>query len=419
MTAPSFVKKDERGIAHEGTDRRETVSPFRPFPARRKALSPEGVIPALMADRGSSEDLGSPRFASLHLPSLRVLLPLVLVGVLVLVSTAIFGVDGLNSAINGVTDASILIPGAVGLSLLYGIRKFANFAHGELMTLGGYTAFVVNVQFGLALYWGFVAAPIVLACTGILLEVFVFSRLEGRGSVPPLVASIGLSLFLQSLVAVLFGTNIQSYRYEDFQSWVFLGGATLPPIKGAVTIVLSVVFMLSVHSVLTRTTLGKSMRATADNMELARTTGIKTRSVILWTWVLSAALAGVGGVLIGVARDVRPTMGFDLLLLVFAAVILGGIGSAYGAMLGGLVIGLATNMSVPYLQWLDKNAGLANGGLYGPAIAFLIMVLVLLVRPEGMLGPRRERGGAGAVRWLLSRLTQRSRTADAAEPEGK
>ena len=342
----------------------------------------------------------------------RLLFPLLLLVVLVLLSVLLFGVNGLNSVVNGVTDASVLIPGAVGLSLLYGIRKFANFAHGELMTLGGYTAFFVNVQLGLALYWGFLAAPIVLAVVGILLELLIFSKLEGRGPIAALVASIGLSLFLQNLVSVIWGTNINSYLYAIPESWVFLGGVTLNPLKGALTIALSVVFMILIHAILTRTTLGKAMRATSDNMELARTTGIKTRSVILWTWILSAALAGVGGILIGIARDVRPTMGFDLLLLIFAAVILGGIGSAYGAMLGGLVIGLTTDMSIPYLNWLDVHAGLVNGTAYAPAVAFLIMVIVLLVRPEGMLGTRRERGGAGALRWLRARVTRRGRATE-------
>lgn len=370
-----------------------------------------------MPDQGEVSDSDGGARGLLPQVSLRIVLPLVLVATLVVLSVVLFGVDGLNSAINGVTDASILIPGAVGLSLLYGIRKFANFAHGELMTLGGYTAFFVNVQLGLSLLWGFLAAPIALAVVGILLELLIFSKLEGRGSIAPLVASIGLSLFLQSLVSVIWGTNINSYLYATPQNWVFFGGVTLNPLKGALTIFLSVVFMVSVHLVLTRTTLGKAMRATADNMDLARTTGIKTRAVILWTWVLSASLAGVGGILIGIARDVRPTMGFDLLLLIFAAVILGGIGSAYGAMLGGLVIGLTTDMSIPYLQWLDTHAGLVNGAAYSPAIAFLIMVIVLLVRPEGMLGVRRERGGTGAIRWLRSRLKRRARS-DGSTEEG-
>ncbi len=350
---------------------------------------------------------------------LRVFVPLLLVGVLIVLSAVLFGVNGLNSALNGVTDASVLIPGAVGLSLLYGIRKFANFAHGELMTLGGYTAFFLNVQLGLALFWGFLAAPLILAVVGILLELLIFSKLEGRGSIAPLVASIGLSLFLQNLVSVLWGTNIQSYLYAVPVNWTFLGGVTLNPLKGALTIALSVGFMIAVHVVLNYTTLGKAMRATADDRDLARTTGIRTRSVILWTWVISAALAGLGGILIGIARDVRPTMGFDLLLLIFAAVILGGIGSPYGAMLGGLVIGLTTDMSIPYLQWLDTNAGLVNGTAYSPAIAFLIMVVVLLVRPEGMLGARRERGGTGAVRWLQSRITRRARAAERDTKEGE
>lgn len=379
----------------------------------------EGVILPNMAVRGRTGNAEPGGRRQLSRRTVRILFPLLLVGLLVVITGAIFGSDGLNSAINGVADASILIPGAIGLSLLYGIRKFANFAHGELMTLGGYTAFLVNVQLGLSLFWGFLAAPIALALVGILLELLIFSKLEGRGSIPALVASIGLSLFLQNLVAVIWGTNINSYRYALPDNWVFFGGLTLNPLRGALTIFLAAMFMIVVHGLLTWTTLGKAMRATADNMDLARTTGIKTRRVILWTWVLSAALAGVGGILIGITRDVRPTMGFDLLLLIFASVILGGIGSAYGAMLGGLVIGLATDISIPYLQWLDTHAGLVNGAAYNPAIAFIIMVIVLLVRPEGILGTRRERGGTGALRWLQARLRRRPRSGSPAELEGE
>ncbi len=388
-------------------------------PWARKALSRDHVIPSHMSEGEGTPSLVTRLRARVPWAHARVLAPLLILAGLMVLSVALFGTSGANSIVNGVTDASVLIPGAVGLSLLYGIRKFANFAHGELMTLGGYTAFFVNVQLGLALYWGFLAAPIVLAVVGILLELLIFSKLEGRGPIAALVASIGLSLFLQNLVSVIWGTNILSYLYAVPESWVFFGGVTLNPLKGALTIALSVIFMVLIHAILTRTTLGKAMRATSDNMELARTTGIRTRMVILWTWVLSAALAGVGGILIGIARDVRPTMGFDLLLLIFAAVILGGIGSAYGAMLGGLVIGLTTDMSIPYLQWLDTNAGLVNGTAYGPAIAFLIMVIVLLVRPEGMLGTRRERGGTGALRWVRARLTRRARSQDSSAEEAE
>ena len=372
-----------------------------------------------MLERGNSPETPRSYVPQISRRTLRILFPLALVGVLVLISGVLFGRDGLQYAINGVVDSSVLIPGAIGLSLLYGIRKFANFGHGELMTLGGYTAFLINVQLGLSLFWGFIAAPIALAVVGIVLELLIFSKLEGRGSIPPLVASIGLSLFIQNLVSALWGTDIESYRYQNLPNWVGLGGLTLNPIKGLTTIILAVAFMVLVHTLLTRSTLGKAMRATADNMDLARTTGIRTRYVIMWTWVLSGALAGVGGILIGIARDVRPTMGFDLLLLIFAAVILGGIGSAYGAMLGSLVIGLATDVSIPYLQWLEAHAGLVKGPNYSTAIAFIIMVIVLLVRPEGILGARRERGGTGAVRWLVARLKRRNRAPSEPEPEGE
>ncbi len=381
--------------------------------AVRKALSRPRSYPERMAPREDAPEGTERARGALFQQLARVRIPILIVAVLVIVTSLLFGTDGLNDSKQGLVDASIIIPGAVGLSLIYGIRKFANFAHGELMTLGGYTAFMLNVQFAMPLYWGFLVAPIVLAVVGILLELQIFSKLDGRGPIYPLVASIGLSLFLQNLVAVIWGTGITSYRYAAPLDWTLLGGISLNPYKGALTIVLAIVFMVLVHVLLTYTTLGKAMRATSDNAELARATGIRTERVILWTWVVSSALAAVGGILIGLARDVRPTMGFDLLLVIFSAVILGGIGSAYGAMLGGLVIGLATDISIPYLSWLQQNAGLVNGASYSQAIAFIIMVVVLLVRPEGILGTRRERGGTGAIRWLRSRLFPHASAADA------
>ncbi len=340
-------------------------------------------------------------------PLPRYLLPFLALVLLLAVSTALFGRDGAQRGLEGAITASVIIPGAIGLSLLYGIRKFANFAHGELMALGGYTAFFVNVQLGLDLAWGFLLVPLVLAGVGIVLELVIFSKLAGKGPIAALVASIGLSLILQNLIASIWGTQIRVYALQLQASFQLPFGLTINPIKGVLTISLGIAFMLFVHLLLTRTTLGKAMRATADNSDLARSTGIKTGRVILWTWVVSSALAGVAGILIGLSRDVRPTMGFDLLLLVFAGVILGGIGSAYGAMLGGLVIGLATEMSTPYLSWLEANAGLVHGPSYRPAIAFIIMVIVLLLRPEGILGARRIAGGTGAIRWLHARLIRR------------
>ncbi|OGS62113.1 MAG: hypothetical protein A3K59_03580 [Euryarchaeota archaeon RBG_19FT_COMBO_69_17] len=331
-------------------------------------------------------------------------IPLLILAAVIAASAIAFGPASLRYALTGAVTASVVIPGAIGLSLLYGIRKFANFAHGELMSLGAYIALAVNVQLRMDLAWAFVLAALALAPVGVLLELAIFSRLGTRGPVPSLVASIGLSLVLQNLIAAVWGTEIQVYRIPVQSDIILPGGLPINPVKGILTISLGLALVVSVHLLLTRTFLGKAMRATADNMDLARSTGIRARRVILWTWVLTAALAAVGGILIGLARDIRPTMGFDLLLLVFAAVVLGGIGSPYGAMFGGLVIGLATEMSVPFLSWLEANAGLVHGTAYDRVVAFLIMVVVLLVRPEGILGGRRQAGGTGAIRWIRSRV---------------
>lgn len=336
---------------------------------------------------------------------MRIKVPLILVAAVVLITVLVFGAVGLQDTINGLVTSSVIIPGAVGLTLIYGVRKFANFAQGELMTLGAYVAFLVNVQLGGNLVWGFVIVPIVLGIVGVLLELFIFSKFDGKGIIAPLVASIGLSLFLQNLIAVIWGTDIRYFRVPAYQDIPLAYGLHVPPLR-VVIFFLGIAFMVFVHLLLTRTTLGKAMRATSDNLELARTTGIRTRRVVLWTWVVSAALSGVGGIILGLYRYLAPTMGFEFLLLFFAAVILGGIGSAYGAMLGGLVIGLANDLSLPWLSWLSDHGWLVHGTGYQFGVAFVIMIIVLLVRPEGILGVRRERGGTGAVRWLRSRLVR-------------
>ncbi len=345
----------------------------------------------------------------------RIRVPLLIVAAVVLLTVLVFGTVGVQDTINGLVTSSVIIPAAVGLTLVYGVRKFANFAQGELMTLGAYVAYLLNAQLGGNLLWAFLIVPIVLGIVGVMLELFVFSKFEGKGIIAPMVASIGLSLFLQNLIAVIWGTDIRYFRVPAYFDIQLPYGLHIPPLRVAIFF-LGIAFMVFVHLLLTRTTLGKAMRATSDNLELARTTGIRTRRVILWTWFVSAALSGIGGIILGLYRYLVPTVGFEFLLLFFAAVILGGIGSAYGAMLGGLIIGLANDLSLPWLSWLSDRGWLVHGTGYQFGVAFVIMVIVLLVRPEGILGIRRERGGTGAIRWLRSRLL-RSKTKAEAEGE--
>jgi len=174
------------------------------------------------------------------------------------------------------------------------------------------------------------------------------------------------------------------------QNIVIVPGLGIHPVTGILTLLVGLAFVISAHVLLKYTNLGKAMRATADNLELAKATGIDTKRVTYAAWVVSCSFASTAGVLLGLGTAVTPTMGFDVILLIFAAVIVGGIGSPYGAMLGGLLVGLSQEMSVPFLVWLERPdvIGLQFGSAYKVAIPFIILIIVLIFRPWGIAGRR-------------------------------
>src|SRR6266516_127790 len=298
-----------------------------------------------------------------------------------------FGVEILNYTIAGLSVASIVIVAAIGLTLVYGMRGFANFAYGDIMSLGAYVALLVNLN-GFSLIWGAILSFVVLALVGVLLEVAVFSRLEGRGPVPPIVASVGVGLIIQNGIRTIATTQPWIYPVPAIQEIPIVPGLGVHPIRHILTPAVGLVFVLSAHILLTYTNLGKAMRATADNLELAKATGIDTKRVTYATWALSCSFASTAGVLLGLYGLLKPTMGFEVLLLIFAAVIVGGIGSPWGAVLGGLVLGLAQAMSVPVFVWLRRPdvIGLVNATAYKVAIPFIVMIAVLILRPWGIAG---------------------------------
>ena len=316
---------------------------------------------------------------------------LVVIGVVTGGLGRVYGVGVLQFLINGIVVGSIYVLGATGLSLVFGIRKFANFAHGELMTFGAYMAYLANVYWLLDIMWGLLVAVIATALLAMSLELLVFRKLANRGPVAALVASIGLAIFLQNLIALSFGTSITKYNLRIAINWTLLAQGGVPvlsinPVKGAATLFASITLIVLLHVLLRYTTLGKAMRASADNIDLARASGINVRNVILWTWAIAGAMAAIAGVLIGVALDVRPALGFNILLFVFAAVIIGGLGSPYGAMLGGFIVGIAQELAVALLAWLGRPdvISLQNPTAYSPIAAFVIMILALLLRPGGL-----------------------------------
>src|SRR6266700_1120602 len=335
-----------------------------------------------MADVSGSEssarDLVRPRWAALR-PTRRVrrlLLQTGMVAVIVIAVLAglafVFGNIILKYALGGMVISSIVIVAAIGLTILYGIRGFANFAYGDTMTLGAYIALVLTLN-GVSLIWGAIASFLALAAFGIVLELPIFSRLEGRGPVAPLVASVGIGLIIQNGIRSVAGTQKWLYPVPAVQDIPIAPGLGIHPVRGILTLGVGLLLVVS-----------------SDNLELAKATGIDTKRVTFAAWALSSSFASTAGVLLGLGSALSPTMGFEILLLVFAAVIVGGIGSPYGAMLGGLLVGLSQEMSVPVLVWLERPdvVGLQFGSAYKVAVPFVILILVLIFRPWGIAGRR-------------------------------
>ena len=293
-----------------------------------------------------------------------------------LVLNLLFGGNLASVLVSGIVVGSIYVLGATGLSLLYGVKKFANFAHGDLLTLGAYMAFFVNVGLGLHIVFGLLFSLVVLALVGIVLEILIFSRLQGKGVVAPLVASLGVAIVIQNSIQAIWGGDILAYRYPRLTN-VVTPWFSIHPIKGLLTLGVSITVVVLLHILLSRTVLGKSMRAMSDNLELARSSGISTQNVALWTWVISCLLAALAGVLFGMALDVRPELGLGVLLFLFAAVIVGGIGSPYGAMIGGFAVGIIQEVSGLFLDWIDRPQAVDYRAV-GIGFAILLLIASLL-----------------------------------------
>jgi len=275
--------------------------------------------------------------------------------------------------VNGIITGSIIVLGAIGLTLTYGILRFANFAHGDLMTLGAYAALTLagmNLPFGVV----FVIAMAFTAAAGILLDTVLYRPLRKRGSIVLLISSIGAALLLRNLILIIWGPRMRYYSPDIQIAYMLPFGIRIKPDE-ILIIGIAAALIVLVHLFLKKTRIGKAMRATADNAELAQIAGINTDRVVMWTWGIGCALAAAAGILLGMEVQLRPQMGWDILLPLFAAAILGGIGRPYGAMAGGIIIGLSQEISTAFISTA-----------YKPAVSFAVLILVLLIRPSGIFG---------------------------------
>ena len=285
----------------------------------------------------------------------------------------------LNTTINGLASGSIYALGAIGLSLVYGILKLVNFAHGDFMTLGGFVAFAINVSAGLPLVVAFLGALVAVAILGIVLEYTVWApmRRKGAGILQLLLLSIGLAFVMRNLILFIWAGDQRSLDVDQFQVWRPFDYITISAIQVTVIVTAGVV-LVAVALMLRTTMVGKSMRALSDSFDLAEVSGVNTRRIVAYTWLLAGSLAGLAGVLAAIYTTLTPNTGWFLLLSIFAAVVLGGIGNAYGALIGGLALGLVEEWSTIFIR-----------PTYKEAIGFLVLILVLLVRPQGVFGQAR------------------------------
>jgi len=274
----------------------------------------------------------------------------------------------------GLINGSVIAVGAVGLTLSYGVTRFINFAYGEFLTYGAFLALLVTSISGVPVYVATVLAMAGVGVMGVVIARIFFKPIRERGPLPLLITSIGVAFLLRNLMRGLAGTDPRSLPVPLIRP-ISLGDVQISPVAIAV-FVISMLAMAAIHLLLTRTMLGRKMRATSGNRQLARVAGIDTDSVIRRTWFVAAAAGGLAGILLAVQfPPFRPITGWRFLLVVFAATILGGIGKPYGAMLGALIVGLAMSLGSFYVS-----------GSYTLAYAFAILVAVLLLRPEGIAG---------------------------------
>ncbi len=271
---------------------------------------------------------------------------------------------------------------AVGLSLIFGTTGLTNFAHGELVAIGAIVAWFLNVDAGISLIAATAIAMVVGGFVGWLNDIALWRPLRRRGSglIAMLVISIGLSLALRYLLNIVFGGRSQPYSDYRGQRANDYGPISLTD-KDLLSILVSIVVLVLVALMLQRTKIGKAMRAVADNRDLAAASGINVDRVIRFVWVLGGALAALGGVLFGLSDEVFWDMGFRLLLLMFAGIVLGGLGTAYGALLGSIIVGVFVQLSTVVIADELKYVG-----------GLLLLIVILVVRPQGILGSRARVG---------------------------
>lgn len=279
-------------------------------------------------------------------------------------------------SVNILIAASTIFLMALGFSLIYTVTRFFHFAHAILFTAGAYFAFVFNVWMGFPLVLAILLAVAATALGGCLLELSIYRPLRRRDGSPLvlLLASLGIYIALQNVISLIFGDDTKTLRSEVVREGLNILGARITPIQ-LVTVLASVGLMALVLLLLKKTELGKAMRAVASDAELACLSGIESQRIILWTFAIGSALAGVAGILVALDVDMTPTMGMMPLMLGIVALYIGGVGSLPGIAIGAVLLATAQQVAMWYI-----------GSAWQDPVAFLLLLLFLLFRPVGIFG---------------------------------
>jgi len=299
----------------------------------------------------------------------------------------------IQSLADGILVGAVLSLGAIGLTMVMHMLRFANFSHAELLSIGAYSALVFDALFSgmlpllatkigpFSMTWALILSMFfamgVTGLSAVIIDKFVFKRIRENGDELSMVfASFGVAMIIRNVLGLVFGLKSQLYS-NDIVFAVMVSSDPLLLIKPDQVFVLvaALSIMLLLHYILSRTTFGYALRAVAENPSLAEVSGIRLSRIIALVWIIGGMLAAAAGVFYGLNNHINPVIGRDLVLPIFAATIVGGIGNVYGAVLGGFVVGIASNMALLVLP---------SG--YSPAVPFMIILALLLVRPNGLFG---------------------------------
>ena len=282
----------------------------------------------------------------------------------------------IDAFVKGISLGSVYAIIALGYTMVYGIAKMLNFAHGDVIMVGAYISYTVMYNLKMPVWMSIVAAVIFCTVLGITIEKIAYKPLRMGSRLAPLLSAIGVSFILSNGAAWMFGTHSRKFNYPFDNSPISIGGVVITPHQ-IMVLVVAIVMMVALKIFVDKTKMGKAMRATSLDSETAKLMGVNADMIISLTFGIGSALAACGGMLIALDYKVYATMGTMVGLKAFVAAVVGGIGNITGAMLGGFLLGLLETFGVAIL-------GIPQG--FKDAIAFAVLILILLLKPEGLLG---------------------------------